>query len=202
MQVEPNVERVPSIFHLPHVKLSSAQLWQICGANPDWRVELTAQGDLVIMPPTGARTGARNQEISLQLGLWAKQDQSGVRFDSSTGFELPNGAMRSPDAAWVCRDRLASLTEEQRERFLPICPDFVVELKSPSDLMADLQEKMTEYRANGAQLGWLIDPQQRRVYVYRPAAAVEEWRDAVTVTGEPLLRGFVLKLGSIWDPGV
>ncbi len=202
MQLEPTTERTPRVFHLPHsVKMSSGQLWDVCRANPEWRIELTSEGDLLIMPPTGARTGARNQELSLQLGSWAKQDGSGISFDSSTGFELPNGAMRSPDAAWVRRDHLLNLSDEQKERFLPVCPDFVVELKSPSDALADLRDKMSEYIVNGARLGWLIDPEQHRVYIYRKAAAVQELDDPATVAGEPLLHGFVLDLRSIWDPG-
>ena len=202
MQLDPSVERPPAVFHLPpSIRVSSRQLWDICRANPEWRIELTAQGDLLIMPPTGAKTGARNQELSLQLAAWAKRDGSGISFDSSTGFELPNGAMRSPDAAWVRRDRLANLSDEQKEHFLPLCPDFVAELKSPSDNLKELRDKLAEYMENGARLGWLIDPERRRVYVHRSAGAVEELDDPVTLSGEPVLPGFVLDLLSLWDPG-
>lgn len=202
MQLESTTERAPSVFHLPpSVRISRTQLWDVCRANPDWRIELSAEGDLLIMPPTGARTGARNQELSFQLTQWAKRDGSGISFDSSTGFELANGAMRSPDAAWVRRDRLTALTDEQKEHFLPLAPDFVVELKSPSDSLADLRSKLAEYIANGTQLGWLIDPQQRHVSVYRPSA-VEELNDLVSLSADPTLKGFVLNLDPIWEPGL
>jgi len=202
MQLEPTVQGA-AVFHLPQsLKMSRDQLWDVCQANPDWRVELTAAGDLLIMPPTGAKTGARNLDLSRQLATWAKRDGSGVGFDSSTGFELPNGAMRSPDVAWVRRERLATLTEDQKEQFLPLCPDFVAELKSPSDRLADLRDKMVEYIANGTRLGWLIDPERRRVYVYRSGAAVAELDNPTTLSGDPVLTNFVLELSGIWEPGV
>jgi Uma2 family endonuclease len=137
----------------------------------------------------------------MQVAAWAQVDGSGVTFDSSTGFELPSGAMRSPDVAWVRRTRLARLTAAQKERFLPLCPDFVVELLSPSDSLSMTQEKLEEYLANGAQLGWLIDPTPRRVYVYRPGAAVESLDNPMHLAGDPVLPGFALDLAPIWEPG-
>jgi Uma2 family endonuclease len=132
------------------------------------------------------------------LGSWAEADGTGVAFDSSTGFILPNGAERSPDAAWVSRSRWDRLTEKEQESFPPLCPDFVVELRSPTDNLKDLQAKMDEYMANGAQLGWLIDPFEKRVYVYQPGAAVAVVEDPESLSGEPLLRGFTLQLRQVW----
>ncbi len=153
------------------------------------------------MPPAGGKTGARNSNLLLQVAAWAKAEGTGITFDSSTGFELPDGATRSPDVAWVRRARLEVLTAEQKERFLPLCPDFVIELLSPSDSMSLTQEKMQEYLANGTQLGWLIDPAQHRVYVYRPGAAVEHLDSPSQLRGDPVLAGFVLDLAPVWEPG-
>jgi Uma2 family endonuclease len=191
------------VLHLrPVINLTKKQFFKLCQLNRDLRLERTAEGDILVMPPTGARTGARNFELSVQFGVWAKRDGSGIAFDSSTGFELPNGAMRSPDVAWVRRARLAAVTPPEREKFLPLCPDFVVELCSPSDSLRVTQEKMTEYCANGAQLGWLIDPEERRVYVYRPGASVEPLDAPAQLSGDPVLPGFVLDLAPIWEPGL
>ncbi len=195
------LEHGPLVLHAgPAVELTREQFFRLCQLNRDLRLELTAKGDIIVMPPTGGRTGARNHRLSIQLGQWADRDATGVVFDSSTGFELPDGATRSPDAAWVRRGRLASLTPEQKEEFLPLCPDVVVELLSPSDSLSMTQEKMEEYLANGAQLGWLIDPSERRVHVYRAGAAVEIVDSASQLSGDPILPGFVLDLTSIWEP--
>jgi Uma2 family endonuclease len=189
--------------HLPaDLRPSREQFWRLCASNRDWRFELTADGDIVIMPPTGGETGARNMKLAAQLELWSEQDGSGVAFDSSTGFVLPNGAIRSPDAAWVRKDRLATLSREDKEGFLPLCPDFVIELRSRSDRLEDLQEKMVEYTENGARLGWLIDPVEGRVWVYRPEAAVERLDQPGAVDAAPVLPGLELKLGSIWSSGL
>ena len=144
----------------------------------------------------------RNLRISRQLAEFADRDGSGVAFDSSTGFELPNGAVRSPDGAWVARARLAGLTPEPKNKFLPLCPDFVIELLSPAESLAVTREKMEEYIANGAQLGWLIDAEQARVYVYRPGEAPLILDQPSEVSGHPVLPGFVLQLANIWDPGL
>ena len=149
------------------------------------------------MPPTGGGTGKRNSELNIQLGLWNRETKLGFVFDSSTGFKLPNGATRSPDAAWVKRDRWDSLTLEQQEQFPPLCPDFVVELQSPSDALADARLKMQEYLENGVQLGWLIAPKIRQVEIYRPNRELEILQSPATLSGEEVLAGFVLDLTEI-----
>lgn len=176
------------------------ELFEFCARNPELRIERTAEGDLIVMTPAGGLSSHRNFEIVLALGEWAAMDGTGVGFDSSAGFVLPNGAMRAPDAAWVLRSRLDPLPPEAKERFLPLCPDFVVELRSPSDRLSDLQAKMAEYRDNGARLGWLIDPQERRVHVYRPGLPAEVLDDPTEVSGDPELPELVLDLGPIWAP--
>lgn len=180
-------------------KLGDDEFFEFCMLNKDLRIELTKEGDLIIMPPTGLKTGNQNFKLTASLGVWAEKDGTGLGFDSSTLFSLPNGAKRSPDVAWIKKERWESLTEKERERFSPICPDFVVELRSPSDPLKRLQKKMEEYVENGAQLGWLIDPLKKKVYVYRPQAAVEVLDDPQTVSGEPLLNGFTLNVQALWD---
>ena len=180
------------------VELTDEAFYRLCRDNPELRLELTAQRELVIMAPTGSKTGWRNSRLNQRLANWADGDGTGLCFDSSAGFLLPNGAKRSPDAAWVRRQRWDALTEEQQEGFAPLCPDFVVELRSPEDRLPDLQDKLAEYIENGAQLGWLIDPQDKCVFVYRPGQAVECLKDAKTVRGAPVLPGFVLDLPEIW----
>lgn len=186
----------------PIVDLDDEQFFAFCQLNRDWRIERTAEGELVVMPPTGWQTGNYNIRVSAALLAWADQDGSGVATDSSTGFDLPNGATRSPDAAWVKRTRLATLTNEQKAKFLPLCPDFVIELRSPSDNLKTLQNKVQEYIDNGAQLGWLIDPVDRRVYVYRSGIMAECLENPATIIGDPELPGFVLDLAGIWDATV
>jgi len=189
----------PFIVQLrPVLELTDEQLYQVSQINRDLRIERNAQGDLVIMPPTGGETGKRNAELTVQLGVWAKRDGTGSTFDSSTGFRLPNRAVRSPDASWVRHSRLDGLTPEERKTFLPLCPDFVVELRSATDSLRVLQEKMQEYIASGALLGWLVDVERRLVYVYRPNEPVEELSEPPTLRGDPLLPGFVLDLNEIW----
>ena len=191
----------PIVLHLGPVlrKMNTHEFFELCRLNPDWRFERTREGDLVIMPPTGGKTGQRNFTLTTLFGAWAQADGTGVGFDSSTGFTLPNGAQRSPDLAWVRRERWETLTEEEQTEFPPLCPDFVVELRSPSDTLSTLQRKMQEYIDNGAQLGWLIDPQEKRVYLYRPQTPVECLDHPETVSGEPLLLGFILPLAKIWE---
>ncbi len=187
------------ILHLrPIVELDEDRFFELAGLNRDLRMELTTEGDLIVMPPAGGESSQRNAEITIQLGSWAKHDGTGATFDSSGGFRLPNGAVRSPDASWVERTRLAALTDEQRRKFLPLCPEFVVELRSPSDSLNVLQGKMQEYLENGAKLGWLIDPENKRVYVYRPGEPVRELKNPESVSGDPVLPGFVLDLREIW----
>lgn len=186
-------------FSPPLRKLSDDEFYEFCMANKDLRIELTSGGDLIIMPPTGLKTGNRNFKLTAKFGAWAEQDGTGIGFDSSSLFTLPNGAKRSPDLAWVRKEKWEGLTEEEQQKFSRICPDFVAELRSPSDSLKYLQEKMEEYIANGARLGWLLDPFEQKVYVYRPGEAVEVLDDPQTVSGEPLLRGFVLDVRAIWE---
>ena len=196
------IERASVLVHMrPLFEMNDEQFEEFCRLNRDLRIEMTAEGDLIIMPHTFSRTGNRNAKLTQQLANWTDADGTGVGFDSSALFTLPNGAKRSPDASWVSKSRLASLTEEERAKFLPLCPDLVVELRSSSDSLAELQEKMREYMNNGARLGWLLDPTTRSVYVYGEDGAIEEIKDAERVEGEPLLAGFVLDLQGIWDVG-
>ena len=200
-KVLPQVEIHPVVLKLtPVINLTDDQLFELCQLNRDWRIEYTAQGELIVMPPTGGETGSQNAEITFQVQLWTRGDQTGVAFDSSTGFKLPNGATRSPDAAWVRRSRLTGLTREQKQKFLPLCPDFVIELRSPTDNLQAVLDKMQEYLANGAQLGWLLDPLTRRVHVYLPQRPPEILEAPNTVSADPLLPGFVLDLRKIWEP--
>jgi Uma2 family endonuclease len=178
--------------------MSDDALYEFCRMNRDLRIERTKEGEIVIMSPTGAETGRRNFELIVAFGSWSRVDGSGIGFDSSTGFLLPNGAERSPDLAWVKRERWDALTEEQRQKFAPLCPDFVIELRSPSDRLDELQAKMVEYVDNGALLGWLIDPEERRVYVYRPERPVECLEAPGQISGEPVLRGLLLEMSSLW----
>jgi Uma2 family endonuclease len=179
--------------------LSDEECFQLFKSNEHLRLELTSEGDLIIMPPTGGETGIRNSELNGYFWVWAKQNGGGKTFDSSTVFSLPNGAKRSPDLAWVVNERWEALSKRERVGFPPVCPDFVVELRSPSDSVDFLREKMEEYISNGAQLGWLIDPFERKVYVYRPRAEVEVLEDPETISGEPLLRGFTLDVRALWE---
>lgn len=186
----------------PAVEITDDQFFELCQLNRDLRLERTAQGDIIVMPPTGFETGNRNTSITGQLYNWSKKDGTGVASESSTGFTLPNGADRSPDAAWISRARLTQLTPERKQKFLPLCPDFVIELRSPSDKLEDLQAKMEEYIENGARLGWLIDPMARSVHVYHSGVAVQVLQGVLEISGDPELPGFVLNLRDIWTPDI
>ena len=185
----------------PSLQLVNDQFFDFCQANKELRIERTAQGDCEIMAPTGGETGWRNLSLAAQLYLWAEQDGSGVAFDSSTGYTLPNGAIRSPDVSWVKRTRLAALTPKQKQRFLPLCPDFVIELRSPSDTIKTLQDKMQEYSENGASLGWLIDPVAQQVLVFQPQKAIVSLDKPEFLSADDLLIGFRLDMGKIWEVG-
>jgi Uma2 family endonuclease len=194
------VEIPPLVLRLaPVIDMSDEQFFELCHLNRDLRLERTSQGDLVIMPPTGSEVGGINFKLTGVFYHWVEADGTGIGFDSSTGFTLPNGATRSPDLAWVKLDRWEGLTPEQRKGFAPLCPDFVLELRSPSDALEYVQAKMQEYLDNGAQLGWLIDPIEKKVYIYRPQAVVECLGNPQTVSGDPVLPGFVLELGRVWN---
>ena len=182
----------------PVVRLSDDEFFEFCQLNRDLRIERNAGGGITIMPPAGGETSDRNSEINMQLRLWAKRDGTGVTFDSSGGFVLPNEAMLSPDAAWVSRDRFEALTAEQRTKFPPLCPDFVIELRSPTDSLPVLRSKMQEYIDNGARLGWLIDPREGQVHVYRPGSPVEFLQQPQNVSADPVLPGFTLDMADIW----
>jgi Uma2 family endonuclease len=189
----------PLVIQLPEsLRLSEEDFYEFCQLNRELKVERTARGEIVIMPPTGGETGSRNSEINMQLRFWSKRDGTGVAFDSSTGFILPNGAERSPDAAWVLHTRLAHLSPESKKKFLPLCPDFVIELKSPSDRPENLQAKMEEYIENGTQLGWLLDPDKRRIFVSVRGAPVRIVEGVASISGDPPLTGFTLDLKDVW----
>ncbi|MBV9385847.1 MAG: Uma2 family endonuclease [Chroococcidiopsidaceae cyanobacterium CP_BM_ER_R8_30] len=179
------------------VRLTDDAFYALCQANPEIKFERTSLGELIVMPPTGGETGRRNLDLSMQLGIWSKQTQLGVAFDSSTMFHLPNGAYRSPDAAWIVLERWETLSLKEREIFPPICPDFVVELRSPSDSLKAIQNKMQEYVDNGARLGWLLDPQEQLVEVYRRGQEKEVLSSPTHLSGEEVLPGFVLDLRGI-----
>lgn len=182
----------------PVIQLTEGQFYDLCLKNPEVRLERTAIGALLIMPPTGGETGRRNSDLITELTLWNRQAQLGVVFDSSTGFILPNSAIRSPDVAWVLSKRWQALSSEQRQRFLPLCPDFLVELLSPSDRWEDGFLKLQEYQANGARLSWLIDPNRRRVAIFREGGAIEILETPTCLQGEAVLPGFVLPLSLLW----
>lgn len=175
------------------------QFVQLALANRDLQLERTATGELIVMPPTGSDTGKRNFDIAGQLWLWNRQTKLGVAFDSSTGFYLPNGSDRSPDAAWIRQERWDALTLEQQEIFAPICPDFVLELRSKNDSIEKLRAKMREYIENGACLGWLIDRKNQKVEIYRPSRNVEVLNKPANLSGEDILPGFVLDLTEVWS---
>lgn len=188
----------PLTIKLDPLTLSNEQFYQLCQNNRDLRFERNRQGDLMIMPPTGGETGNRNAKIIVKLGIWTEQNGTGIFFDSSTGFKLPNGADNSPDAAWIALEKWNTLTIEQRQGFVPFCPDFVIELRSKSDNLKVLQEKMQEYLENGTQLGWLINRQDRQVEIYRQGQVVEVLENPNSLSGEEILPSFVLDLVPIW----
>jgi Uma2 family endonuclease len=186
------------ILDFQAIQLTDEQFFQLCQDNRDYKFERSAKGEIIIMPPTGGGTGNRNAGITAQLWLWNEQHKLGTVFDSSTGFKLPNGADRSPDASWIELSRWNSLTEEEKERFIPLCPDFVIELLSPTDRLKIAREKMQEYIENGASLGWLINRKSQQVEIYRQGREVEILDSPNTLSGENILPGFVLNLESIW----
>lgn len=187
---------LPSTLELK-IELTDEQFFQLCQNNRDLRFERTAKGDLLIMPPTGGETSNRNARLTQRLMNWADTNELGIAFDSNGGFKLPNGADRAPDASWVKIERWNALTPEQRQKFLPLCPDFVVELRSPTDSLKATREKMQEYIDNGARLGWLIDQKNKRVEIYRQGQDVEILQSPTTLLGEDVLPGFVLDLNGI-----
>ncbi|HHP7232830.1 MAG TPA: Uma2 family endonuclease [Xenococcaceae cyanobacterium] len=180
------------------IELTDAQFYQLCINNRDLRFERNANGDLLVMSPTGGETGNRNIEIAYQLQAWSRQHKLGIAFDSSTGFKLPNGANRSPDASWIPFNKWSSLTLAQQQKLIPLCPDFVIELLSPNDKLATTQEKMQEYIENGTLLGWLINRKNRQVAIYRQDKNIELLNSPKNLSGENILPGFILDLEPIW----
>jgi Uma2 family endonuclease len=186
-------------IHLPRtLRCTQEQFVELVKANPELRWELTAQGEVIVMPPTGSETGNYNSELIANFVIWNRQSQLGKVFESSTGFRLPNGAIRSPDVAWIAQERWAQLSPEQRRTFAPICPDFVVELVPPTDDVNALEAKMQEYIENGCRLGWLVNPQKRQVTIYRPQVAPEVVSFTVPLTGEDVLPGLTLDVRHIF----
>jgi len=193
-----NAIKIPTGF-----KVTPEQFDELAVSNSEVRMELTAEGKLIVMPPTGGTAGRKNFKLNVLFGVWVEQDRTGVGFDSSTIFVLPNGARRSPDVAWVKLDRWNALTSEQQDGFPPIAPDLVIELVSPSDLKSqryeDLQQKMQEYLNNAVRLGWLIEPKTKTVEIYRLGKTVEILQSPKTLRGEDVLPGFTLELEPIWS---
>jgi Uma2 family endonuclease len=179
--------------------ISDRALEQLCRENPELKFETDAQGKLIVMSPTGSESGKRNGNLLIQVGIWNRQYKLGVVFDSSTGFKLSNGATRSPDVSWIAIDRWNSLSDQQKRSFAPIDPDFIVELMSPTDNLADLQEKMSEYISCGVKLGWLINPDAKFVEIYRLDRDKEVINNPSSLYGEDLLPGLTVDLDEIFD---
>lgn len=179
-------------------EISDKQFENICRKNRDFRIEFTAEGKLIIMPPTLPDTGWRNTNLTTDVNNWARKDKTGIVFDSSTYFTLPTGARRSPDVSWIKRERWESLSEKGRQTTSRLVPDFVIELRSSTDSVKTLQAKMREYIENGVRLGWLIDPKNRKVYIYRTNGETETLQNPETLSGEDVLQGFELNVREIW----
>ncbi len=193
----PHLDKFQINFGKVFKKFDDEQFFNFCQDNPELRIERNRKGEILVMPPTFSETGGKNFNLAIEFGIWSKKDGTGKGFDSSTGFVLPNGAIRSPDLSWIKLGKWNALSPEQRSKFAHVCPDFVVELRSESDSLRKLQAKMTEYIENGASLGWLIDATKKRVYVYRPNKETEVLESPIQVSGEPLLKGFALNLKEI-----
>lgn len=183
----------------PLMTLIREDFIRLCAANPELKLERTAQGELIIMAPTGGETGHWNAEITTDLTLWNRQVGKGKSFDSSTGFSLPLGSDRSPGLAWIPIEKWEALDPKVRQGFLPLCPDFVVEILSPTDSWIQTQTKMQEYMDNGCRLGWLLDPKTQRVMIYREGQAPQQVEDPETLSGEAVLPGFTLPIRKIWS---
>jgi Uma2 family endonuclease len=181
--------------------MTDEEFAEFCAEHPDLFFEMTAEGELIVMPPTYSDTGTSNADIISQLRQWAKRDGRGFVSDSSTGFVLPNGARRSPDTSWTLKTRVKELdAKNRRKNFWHLCPDFVIELRSTTDRSRLVREKMQEWVANGAQVAWLIDPDRRSVMIYRPDGTVETRTDIDSIAGEGPVADFVLDLTDVWDP--
>jgi Uma2 family endonuclease len=183
----------------PKFKLTEEMFTELAIANRDLRLELTQQGELIIMPPTGGETGERNASIIAQLWWWNQQTKLGKVFDSSTGFKLPNDSIRSPDASWVKQERWDTLSLEQRKKFIPLCPDFLIELLSETDNLTETENKMKEYLEQGLKLGWLIIPNSKQVEIYRPNQEKETVKNTQSLAADNILPEFRLDFSLIWD---
>jgi Uma2 family endonuclease len=183
----------------PLLKLTTEQFYQLCVENRDLKLELNAQGHPIVIPPTGGETGRSNASLILQIGLWNQQNQLGEVFDSSTGFTLPNGANRSPDVSWIEKSRWDALSKSEKEKFIPLYPNFVIEIMSPSDTLKEVREKMKEYMENGCLLGWLINRKKQEVEIYRLGREVEVLQSPQTMSGENVLPSLVVNLSQIWS---
>lgn len=192
------IDYVPAVFDFSPPGLTDEQFESLCRNHPELNLELSAEGELIIVPPTLPYTGEKNADLTTEVSIWARKDKTGVVFDSSSLFTFPNGAKRSPDVSWVLRERWESLPESELRRFSRIVPDFVIELLSISDSLKTLKKKMAEYIENGVRLGWLIDPEERKVHIYRANEEVEILDNPATVSGEDVLKGFNLDLNQIW----
>lgn len=186
------------ITPLLSAELTDESFFDFCRLNNEWQIEMTKEGSVIIMPPTGSETGRKSFKLTVKFGIWVEKDGTGEGFDSSAGFTLPNGAKRSPDVSWIKNERWNALSDEKKKRFAPICPDFVAEIRSETDSLSALKDKMQEYLENGARLGWLIDPLERKVYVYRNNQTVEVLENPESISGESLLKTFELNLNDIW----
>lgn len=189
---------VPTVLNFSPLRLTDEQFESLCRNHPDLNLEISAEGELIIVPPTLPDTGWRNADLIYKVAAWAEKDKTGIVFDSSTLFTFPNGAKRSPDVSWVRREKWDNITEEERKKFSRLVPDFVIELRSSSDALKNLQDKMAEYIENGVRLGWLIDPLEQKVYVYRAGGEVEILDNPENVSGEDVLSGFELNVRAIW----
>lgn len=190
---------LPQSFSLDFhsARLTEEQFDELCRNHPDLKFELSAKGELIVMPPTSMESGWRNSDINFEVVKWAREDKTGIVFDSSTMFTFPDGAKRSPDVSWILRERVEELSLAERQKFSRIVPDFVIELRSPTDFLGDLQDKMAEYIENGVRFGWLIDPIERKVHVYRANGEIEILNNPEKVSGEDVLKGFELNVGEI-----
>lgn len=192
-------EIIPLLLQMsPAIEMTDEQFFNFCQQNRNYQIERTANGEITIMPPTGSETGNRNFDLIVQLGIWTRQNGTGIGFDFSAGFTLPNGAIESSDAAWIKLEKWQSLIPEQQQKFAPICPDFIVELRSPCDNLQTLKDKLQEYIDNGTSLGLLIDRKNRQVYIYRPKSKIECLDNPATINCQPVLPGFILDLSTIW----
>jgi Uma2 family endonuclease len=188
-------------IRLAPLEWTEDEFFDFCQANGDLQIERTKRGEIIVMSPAGGYSSFRSGEVFSQLKVWADKEGSGLAFDCSIGFRLPTGGMRSPDAAWVKRSRLEELTQAEKEKFIPLCPDFLIEVASPSDPLSDLLEKMEEYQQSGLPLGWLILPKKKQVRVYTSTAAAALVLEAPQrVSADPALPSFILELANIWQP--